>query len=97
MRNLGSIRTNLFEMKPSEHFGLEVIVTFINNVYHDAGLLHDIKISNEDSDEDCNYFCPSLNEIFGIHKNSMRIFLLEINSLKGRTIASFSIMNATND
>ena len=41
-----------------------------------------IGTSNKDSDEDYDYLFPSLNTIFGIHKNAMRMSLLEINCLK---------------
>ena len=69
-------------MNPSDNFGLEVLVAFVNNVDHGTGWWHGIGTSNEDSDEDCYYLFPSLSKIFGIHKNSMRIFLLTINCLK---------------
>ena len=83
-------------MKTSDNFGLDVLVAFVNNVDHDTGWWWNIGILNEYSDEYCNYLFPSLKKIFGIHKNVMRIFLLEINFLKGRVRDSFPTTNTTN-
>ena len=66
-------------MKPSDNFGLEVLVAFVNKIDHGEGRWCNIGASNEDSDDDCNYLFPSSSKIFGIHKNAIRIFLLEIN------------------
>ena len=68
--------------KQNCNYGLEVLVTFINKIDHDYGWWHNIGPSSTNEDETFNYVFPSLNNIFGIHKGTMNIFLLEVNCLK---------------
>ena len=68
--------------KQNCNYGLEVLVTFINNVDHDKGRWYNTGYSSTNEDEKFNCVFPSLNKIFGIHKNAMNIFLLEVNCLK---------------
>ena len=70
------------ERKLSCNYGLEVLVTFFNNVDQDAGWWYNVGTSSGNEDEEFNYLFPSLNNIFGIHKDAMSMFLLEINCLK---------------
>ena len=76
-------------MKPSDDFGLEVLVAFVNDIYNGTGWWCNIGMSNEDSDEECDCLLPSLSKIFGIYKSTMRVLSLKINYLKGRERASF--------
>ena len=55
--------------KQNCNYGLEVLVTFINNVDHDYGWWYNIGPSSANEDEKFNYTFPSLNKIFGIHKD----------------------------
>ena len=70
------------EHKLSCNCGLEVIVTFFNDVDQDAGQWHNVETSNGNEDEEFNCSFPSLHKIFGIHKDAMSMFLLETNCLK---------------
>ena len=55
--------------KQNCNYGLEVLVTFINNVDHDYGWWHNIGPSSTNEDENFNHAFPSLNNICGIHNN----------------------------
>ena len=61
-------------MKQGGNFGLEVLVAFFNTIDNDIVWWYKIWMSNGDADEDCDYLFPSLNKIFGMHKNAMRFF-----------------------
>ena len=63
--------------KSNVNFGLEFIASFIKNIDHDIGLCN-AGLSTGDEDKDWKYLFPSLNRIFGIHKNVMSLFFYKL-------------------